>query len=224
MALDLTDGQVGGSHLALTQNGTLVTDIHNLTQLVGDEDHSQAFRSQLAQQLEELLGFLRGQHSGRLVQDQQLGITEQCLQNFQTLLFTDGQVLHLLPGRDGHIEFFSQFGKMLGRLIQVQTNLAELLIAQHNVLNDTQGGNQHKMLVDHADTGSNGLLGVADVQLLAVQPDLTGGGAVQAVQNVHQGGLACTVFAQQGMNVALFHRKAHIFIGNNRAKPLGYML
>ncbi|MNN59462.1 hypothetical protein D3C81_1745790 [compost metagenome] len=54
----------------------------------------------LLQLAEQLLRFLRGQHSCRLIKDEDLGSAHQCLQNLHLLLHADGQVLYLGFGID----------------------------------------------------------------------------------------------------------------------------
>ena len=60
--------------------------VEHLVELVRDEDDRRPLRRQRAQDLEQVLRLLRGQHRGRLVEDQHLGAAEQRAQDLDALL------------------------------------------------------------------------------------------------------------------------------------------
>ena len=67
----------------------------------------------------------------------------------------------------------------------------------------------------HADTLVHGIQRRSDVHLFSVQTNLTleATGAVNnrhTEQDVHQGGLTCTIFTQQGVDLARLYRKRNI--------------
>ena len=70
------------------------------------------------------------------------------------------------------------------------------LMAQDDVLGNRQRRNQHEVLVDHADAKPDGVEGTADLDTLAVEGDLARVWPQQAIDDVHQGGLAGAVLAQ----------------------------
>lgn len=63
---------------SVPENSNFVADGHDLTHTVGDDNNSITFFFQIAENIEELCGLLRGKHTGRLVQDQKLYIPVQC--------------------------------------------------------------------------------------------------------------------------------------------------
>ena len=56
--------------LAAPQHRDAVGDVEHLVQLVRDQDDRRAARDERAQNAEQLVDFLRRQHRGRLVEDQ----------------------------------------------------------------------------------------------------------------------------------------------------------
>ncbi len=63
----------------------------HLVQLVADEDQTVAVLGHLAQRLEEFVDFLRRQHGGRLVQDEQGRAAVERLDDLDALSFAHGQ-------------------------------------------------------------------------------------------------------------------------------------
>ena len=73
---------------------------------------------------------------------------------------------------------------------------------ERDVLGHGEDRDQHEVLVHHADAGGDRVLGGADVHRLVVDQDLALVGLDQPVQDVHQGGLAGAVLAEQGVDLA----------------------
>ena len=72
----------------------LVGHRHDLAQLVGDQDDGAALRLEVAQDAEQMVGLLRRQHAGGLVQDQDVRAAEQGLEDLDPLLHAHGQARH----------------------------------------------------------------------------------------------------------------------------------
>ena len=68
------------------QHGHAVGDLEDLGELVGDEDDRRALRLQRAQDAEELPRLLRGEHGGRLVEDEDARVAVQRAQDLHALL------------------------------------------------------------------------------------------------------------------------------------------
>ena len=62
--------------------------------LVGDEDHGFTLVAKLAQDAEQVIGFIRGEDACRFIKDQGFGTLEQGFENFDTLLEPHGQFTH----------------------------------------------------------------------------------------------------------------------------------
>ena len=59
------------------------------------------------------------------------------------------------------------------------------LHAEHDILGDVENGDEHEVLVNHSDSGSDGVTGSVEVDNVSVDDDLTLIGRVQAVEDVH---------------------------------------
>ncbi len=66
----------------------------NLAQLVADEQHAAALGGQPSEHGEQLLGLLRGEHRGRLVENQQADVLHQAAHDLDALAFADRQAVH----------------------------------------------------------------------------------------------------------------------------------
>ena len=69
------------------------------------------------------------------------------------------------------------------------------------------------MLVHHADAVFNGIHGTLEVDLLALIVDFAGSLLLDGKDDFHQGRLAGTVFADDGVNLAFFQLNVDIFVG-----------
>jgi hypothetical protein len=81
-------------HLAGAQYCGAVAERAHLAELVADKQNAAALGRQGAQGNEQLLDFLRGQHRGRLVEDQQADVLHQAADDFYPLAFTYRQAVH----------------------------------------------------------------------------------------------------------------------------------
>ena len=95
---------VGGLDLAddgaLAQHVDPVGHREHLAQLVRDEDDRRAGGRELLHDAEQLVGLLRRQHRGRLVEDEQVDLARERLEDLDALLGADRQVLDLGVGVD----------------------------------------------------------------------------------------------------------------------------
>ena len=77
------------------------------------------------------------------------------------------------------------------------------------------------MLEHHADAQGSGLLRPPDVHRLAVESHLARIGVDGTVDDLHQGALARTVFAQEGVDLPGLDRQVNRIVGHHRRVPLG---
>ena len=77
-----------------------VGDLEDLVELVADEDDAVALLGEPAEDGEDLLGLLRRQHGGRLVEDEDPGVAIERLEDLDPLLPADGQLADLDVGVD----------------------------------------------------------------------------------------------------------------------------
>ena len=92
---DVSATAIGAHVAAIAQHGDAVGHGHHLVELVGDEHHRSAVGRHRPQGREQHLRFLRGEHSGRLVEDQHAGVACQRLEDLDPLLLADRELPHL---------------------------------------------------------------------------------------------------------------------------------
>ena len=77
-----------------------VREGHDLVEFVGDDHDGQALVDELANDLEELADFLRGQNGGRLVEDEDPGLAKERLEYLDPLLHSHREIHHARIGVD----------------------------------------------------------------------------------------------------------------------------
>jgi hypothetical protein len=94
-------------------------------------------------------------------------------------------------------------------------------VTEHDVLGHREDGDEHEVLMDHPDAGGHGVARTPEPLNLVVQQDLALIGLVQAVEHVHQGGLARTVLAQQGVDLPRLDHQIDVVVRDEGAEALG---
>ena len=137
----------GRDLLAAAQDGGGVAQPLHLFQLVADVEDGAAFRLQPLQHDEELVGLLRRQHRGRLVEDQEFRVLHQRADDFDALALAHREPPHLAPG-------IERKPVNVGYLLQPRRHVLEGFLAveaERHVLRDREIVEQRKMLEHHAD-------------------------------------------------------------------------
>ena len=214
----------GADRAAAPDHGDPVGDGLDLFELVGDEDDRLAGVGERAHDREQLVGLLRGEHRGRLVQDQQVDVAGERLDDLHPLLRADRQVLHQGVRVDRQAVALGGLEDVAAAAAAVQP--AEraapgLLGAERDVLRDREDGHQHEVLVHHADAGRDGVPRAAEGPRLAVHQDLALVRLQQAVELVHQGRLARAVLAEQRVHLAGLDGQVDVVVGHQVAEALG---
>src|SRR5699024_761850 len=182
------------------------------------EEDGLAFLGKAPHDLHQLVNFLRGEHGGRLVENQNFVIPVEHLQDFGTLLHTHGDVLHL--GVQVHLELvlFRQLLNLLPGHLLLQEAQLGVLGTQDNIVQDGKHIHQLEVLVHHANVQSGGVVGVVNLDRLAVLSDFSCLRLIQAKQHRHKRGLTGTVFSQQGVDLTPAQLQRNIVIGYNARK------
>ena len=170
-------GRPRARHLAAPHHRHGVGDLEHLAQLVGDEQHRAALGGQLARDREQPLGLLRGQHGGRLVEDQHVRGAVQRAQDLHALLVADRQLADARPRVDAQAVPATELADQLLRRGVVVAAAPARLAAHRDVLGHGQVAEQPEVLVDHPDAVGVGVLHRVDPHGLAVDADLAGVGA-----------------------------------------------
>ena len=188
---------------AAAQHGDRVRDRLDFLELVRDEDDGRPGVLELPDDAEQVVGLGRGEHRGRLVEDQHGGVPDQRLDDLDPLLDADRQVLHQRVRVDREPVALGQLAHVAAGLAPVeQAGRAGFLHAEGDVLRDREHGHEHEVLVHHSDAGRDGVLGRMELDALPVEQDLALVRLQQPVQDVHQGRLAGAVLAEQGVHLA----------------------
>ena len=77
------------------------------------------------------------------------------------------------------------------------------------------------MLMYHADAECIRVVRVADIDNLAVFQYFALFRLVKTEKNAHKSRFSRSVFAEQGMNLALFQLQGNVVVGNDSGKPFG---
>jgi hypothetical protein len=137
--------------LAAAQHRDVVGIRHHLAELVRDQQHGAAagaLRSRARAQ--HLVGLLRRQHRGRLVQDQEARLQVQLLEQLQLLLLAGGQCPN--GGHRGRAgTAWSPGSPRAARACSSSRSRRASAAGQQQVLGDRHARRQREVLVDHAD-------------------------------------------------------------------------
>ena len=206
---------------ALAQNCHAVRNRKHLMQLVGNDDHGLAIRLHVAHHGKQLFGFLRGQHGGGFVQDQDICTTEQHLYDFQRLLLAHAHLVHFLVQIQRKLVFFANRTGFVPHAAQVK--FFAFVHAQGNVFHGGKHIHQFEVLVNHANAKGKGIARGTDICRLAIDDDLPAVRVIDTGDHIHQGCFAGAVLAQQGQNLPAADIHGNIMVCNDRTKSFGYM-
>ena len=208
-------------HLAAADDRDDVRDLLDLFELVRDEHDGPAAGLQVPDDPEQFLGLARGEHRGGLVEDQHAGLAQQGLDDLHPLLHADRQILDQGVRVDLQAVALGQFADVAAGAPPVDpAERPGALHAEGDVFRHGEYRHQHEVLVHHADAGLDRAAGRAEVLRLAVQQDLALVRLGQPVQDVHQGGLARAVLAEQRVDLARFHGQVDVIVGHEAAEAL----
>ncbi len=231
----------GGNQLAVPEDGNMVGGGHDLIQTMGDKNDRNAAGGDSFHNGNQLIGLGLRQNGGRLIENQQLhaGLVD-FPGDFHELHVADGQTPHQGILVQAHADAVQSLPGILAHGIEVQ---GLQILAQYpadkiglgnfpielNVLCNRKAGQEHEFLMHHANSHGHGILGRKNIDLLAVQKNfpLKSTGAVNhrhTKQDIHQGGLACTVLAEKRVDLAGLYGKRHIAQNRVIAVLLGDVL
>ena len=175
---------------------------HDLVELVRDDHDGKPSSTSERTTPKQLADLLRGEHRGRLVEDQEsrarysaLRISTRCCMPTERSATSAsgstlkpvalGELANALRPRGGEVDDAEPRG----------------LVAEHDVLGHRQRLDQHEVLVHHADAEVDRVRGERIATGGPVR-DAAGVGLVQAVDDVHQRGLPGAVLTQQAVDLA----------------------
>ena len=188
---------------------------------MGDKEDGLSLCRQILHNLQQLLNFLRGQHGGRLVKNQNLIVPVEHFEDLGTLLHTNGNILYQCIRIDLQAVLPGQGHDLLPGLFPLQKAVFGVFHAQNNVVQNGEAFYQLKVLMHHADAQGVGIVGVVDRHFHAVFADHALLCLIQAKEDTHERRFSRAVFAQQRVNFSFSQLERHIVIGNDSGKPFG---
>ena len=144
-------------------------DGQHLFQLVCDKDDAHPTRSEIAHHLEQFLHFLGCEHGSRLIQNEDIGVTIQCLDNFDALLHPHREFLNQRIGVNCQAVLLAQFPHPPRCLVHIQQHATGDLFPQYHIFCNAHHGNQLEMLMHHTDPAVNGLTRADKMHLFAIK-------------------------------------------------------
>ena len=179
----------------------------HLAQLVGDKHDRGPGIGELTHDRHQLIRFLRGEHRGRLIENEDLRLARQGLDDLHALLGTHRQILNEGVGVQVEAETRRDLThRLAGTLTTDDSGRTGRLEAQRDRLGDREDGDEHEVLVHHADARRDRVAGPLERHGLAVNEDLPLVRGVHPVQDVHERGLTRAILSQQGVNVPFLDR------------------
>ena len=185
----------------------LIGDRAHLAQLVRDEHDRGPRVGQLTHDRHQLVRLLRGEHSGWLIENEDLRLARQRLDDLHPLLGTHRQILD--EGVRVQVETETRRDlahRLAGALATDDPGRSGRLEAQGDRLGDRKDGDEHEVLMHHANTRRDRVARALERHGLAVDEDLPLVRGVHPVQDVHERGLARAVLPEQGVNMPLLDR------------------
>ena len=178
----------------------------------------------LADDREQLLRLLRRQHGCRLVEHEDVGAAVERLQDLDPLLLPDRDVLDAGVRIDDEPEPLRDLPhSVLGAPSSRQDRPMGRLDGEDDVLGHGHHGDEHEMLVHHADAAVDRGPRRAQLDRLALDHDLALVRPVQAVEHIHQRRLAGPVLAEQRVHFTFAQVDADVVVGHDPGKPLRHM-
>ncbi len=188
---------------------------------MGDEHDGLALVDQALHDLEELVDLTGGQHRGRLVEDEDLGLSEQRLDELHPLLLTDRQVADQCVGVDVEAVALGDLDDACSCGGHVEEGAVGDLVAEHHVLGHREHRDQLEVLVHHPDPERDRICRTRERHRLPAHQDLAPRRLVQAEEHVHQRALAGSVLAEQAMDLALVQGEVDVLVRDDAGELLG---
>ncbi len=138
------------------QHGDAIGDGDDLAQLVGDEHDADALGAQPADRAEQRIDVQRGEHGGRLVEDQDSTVVVQRLDDLDALALADRQLLDPRIGIDVHPD--PGGGRLDGAAGGPPVDGPEADGREHDILRHGHRSDEGELLGHHPDAGCHRLL------------------------------------------------------------------
>ena len=205
----------------MSQHGNAMRHANHFSEFVADENDGQTLRNHLREGVEQGFAFLRREHGGGLIQNQDARAAIQRLQNFHALAFAHTQARHLGIGIDHQSKLLRHRHQLLARSGAVRDGRPQRLGAEQHVVEHGEVVGEREVLVHHADARRQCRARIARWQHFAMHADAALVGHVVTEKNRHQRRFARAVLAQKREHLARAKRERDVVIGRQRPEALG---
>ncbi len=188
---------------------------------MGDEEDRSAVSTEAFQDREQPVALLGGQNGRGLVEDEDAGLPVQCLEDLDPLQLTHRELLDRRSGMDRQTIGVGQLGDRLSGGGAIEETVPGRLGPEDDVLGHGQRGEKLERLVDHAETGMDGIEWGAESDLLAPDPDGPVIGSEEPVEDRHERALPGAVLADDGMDDARLDGQIDPVVGHHAGVALG---
>ena len=185
--------------------------------------------AEVLDEAEEGVGLADAEGGGGLVHEEDFGVEGDGFGGGNHLALAAGHALDFEPGgADIDVQPFEQLGGFGIHLFLVEDaekgQAPGIFTAEEDVAGDVEVVAECQVLVDHFDAAAAGVARVADRDFLAVDDDPAAVGDVGAAEDLHEGGLAGGVVADQPQDFSLTQLQVDLVQRLDAAKALGYAL
>ena len=199
-----------GDVLTVTHDGDPVNNVLQFFQTVGDVNDAAAVRPKALDDAEQFIDFLCRQSRGRFVHNQNSGIDGQCLGDFHHLLLGNRQIAHHFTGINIDLQIGQNGSGFCLHTLLVHHEALHFLTAQEHIFRNRQMGAHIQFLMDNGNTQRLSLLGIQVAALLTKNRHGTAVTGINTGEDLHQSGLTCAVFSQQGHDFTAAQLKVDI--------------
>ena len=141
------------NHFATTQHRNTICNVECFFQLVRNEDHAASSGNQCLYDFKKLNNFTWRKYCCRFVEHHNFCVAQQYLHDFNALLNANWQILNDSIGVEIEAVLVGNFTHHSARFINIQfPKCTGRLYTEHHVFSHGEYGNEHEVLVDHADT------------------------------------------------------------------------
>ena len=205
-----------GDHLASAHNSHPVSDLIDLSKLMGYENYRFPLFFQPSNHVKQLVGLLRRQERRRFIQNQNVCMAIQKLDNLYTLLHPDRELINSFCRIQVKTIEVGQFQYLLLRLflVKTETSFCNFLSKRHIFCN-AHIWDQHQFLMYHADAVCNCIGRITQMYRFSVYTKRSFIRLHKTVDCFHKCALSCTIFPKQGMNFPFSQHKVHMVIGQD---------
>jgi hypothetical protein len=205
---------------AVAQHGHLVAHREHLVDLVRHEHDGGSRVGGATDDGEQRRHLARGEHGGRLVEDEDGGVAVQRLQDLDALALARGERRHACARVDREAVASAEFANARFGRATVEQPESSRLRTEHHVGRDRHRVEEAEVLVHHPDSRGDRLEWAGEGHGSAIDVDLAAVCRDEAEQDRHERRLARTVLTHDGMDRAPAQNEIDAVVGEDGAEAL----